>query len=497
MAATAVLLAGPAVLAFFSGGFFDQARLWAGVIAMALVVLVGALAPRPLPVSRAGRLALAGLALLALLTCLSFLWAPIAADALDDGQRVLLYLAFTVAAVALLRPRASARAVEPALGLGGLVVVGFALSERLLPGLVSLTASPSAAGRLEQPVTYWNALGAIAAIAITACARMAGDPSRPDRERVAAAAAAVPLGVGLYLTFSRGAIGVALAGLALLLVLSPTTAQARALALTLVAGLLAAAASMPLGETHAVTGDASSRELQGAALLVSLVVLAGAAAAAQSLLLRGERVGRLPLRDLASPRRVFAVTAAVAVAIVAVTLLVVSAADSGPVADARAKRLAGVESNRWSYWKVAARGFAREPLAGEGASGFRLAWLRERDVAESVRDAHSLYLETAAELGLAGLAALAAFLAGLGLSALPAWRRDRQLAAGPIAVCGVWLAAAAFDWHWEMPAVTLPALLAAAALLARADALAEAPAAPARDDRPAADRELAGAGAGR
>ena len=42
----ALLLAGPCVLAFFSGGFFDEARLWGGLVAWALVVVGAVTAPR-------------------------------------------------------------------------------------------------------------------------------------------------------------------------------------------------------------------------------------------------------------------------------------------------------------------------------------------------------------------------------------------------------------------------------------------------------------------
>ena len=33
----------------------------------------------------------------------------------------------------------------------------------------------SAAGRLDQPLTYWNATGALAALGLVLCARVAGD----------------------------------------------------------------------------------------------------------------------------------------------------------------------------------------------------------------------------------------------------------------------------------------------------------------------------------
>ena len=126
-------------------------------------------------------------------------------------------------------------------------------------------------------------------------------------------------------------------------------------------------------------------------------------------------------------------------------------------------RLASAQSNRYEYWRVAAGAFADHPLLGVGAGGFQVEWLRERRFEESVRDAHSLYLETAAELGLAGLAALLAMLAGVALAA----RRAAMPAA--TAACAAWALHAGLDWDWEMPALTLAALLLAAALCAAAE----------------------------
>jgi hypothetical protein len=82
----------------------------------------------------------------------------------------------------------------------------------------------------------------------------------------------------------------------------------------------------------------------------------------------------------------------------------------------------------------------------------------------SVRDAHSLYLETLAELGLLGLALL-----GLALAPplLAAFRGASAAAAGGYVA---FLVHAGLDWDWELPAVTLAGLLCGAALIALANA---------------------------
>ena len=163
-AAAAVLLAGPTALAFFSGGYFTQPRLVAAIVAWGLVLALAAVGPAPLPRGRAGRLALAGLVLMTLWSALSIAWAPLRAPALAGVERLVLYTGALLVAIGAL-PRA-ARAVEPALAAGATIVIGYGLAGRLLPDLVELDRSRSAGGRLEQPLTYWNAEGALAAVGL-------------------------------------------------------------------------------------------------------------------------------------------------------------------------------------------------------------------------------------------------------------------------------------------------------------------------------------------
>ena len=65
--------------------------------------------------------------------------------------------------------------VLAAVAAGALVVIGYGLSARLLPALLTFARSTSAQGRLEQPLTYWNAIGAVAAIGLALSAHLAGE----------------------------------------------------------------------------------------------------------------------------------------------------------------------------------------------------------------------------------------------------------------------------------------------------------------------------------
>ena len=510
-AAAALLLAGPCVLAFFSGGFFDEARLWAGLCAWALVA-VGALtapgrargirddaarpagpalrgaAPPVAPgaarpagaggppvVSRAGWAAAAALAGLCAWTALSAGWAPLSGPALADVQRLVLYLGAFLAALLLLP--AVPRAVEPALAAGAVVVIGYALSGRLLPGLVHQAASRSAFGRLEQPLTYWNATGLLAALGAVLCVRLAADGTRSMPPRVAGAAAMPLLLCGVVLSFSRGALLATAAGLAAVCLLGPDRGQGRAVVAAVACALPVAAVAVALDGVRALGGDDAARERDGA---VAFAVLALATAAAGWWAWRGAtersadvaRSGRAPAggwrprrgasgraaRGL-SVRRVALPAFAALLAVGALALVAGAGARSAaPATGATPARLVSADSYRFGYWKIALGEWADHPLWGGGAGSFRVAWLRERDVPEAAQDAHSLYVETLGELGLVGAALLLGFLAAVATAAV----RAPAPAAGAVAALLVWALHAGVDWDWEMPAVTLPALLLAA-----------------------------------
>jgi hypothetical protein len=464
------LLAVPIVLAFFSGGFFDEARLWALLAACALLVITVLITPRPLPRSRAGALALAGLWGLTAWTALSISWAPLRGPAFHDTQRLLLYAVWFTAAVPLLRERVSARSVEPAFALGTTAIVLYGLAGRLLPGVIHQTHGLRAGGRLDQPLTYWNAVGTVAALALVLCARLAGDGERRLATRVAAAAACAPAGMALYLTYSRGALGAAAAGLLVLLAMAPDRRQLRAIAVA------AAAAALGAGSAAIFPAVASlhpGSRAQGVAALALLCIWATGAALTTRWFALSEASGRLE----ASPLRLRALRPALAVAAVAIVVAFVVATASAertsprnPATGATVTRLASLQSHRYAYWKVALGAFKDHPLAGLGSGGFEVRWLERRKIHESVADAHSLYVETAGELGLVGLVALAVFFAGVFVAARVCFASDPALAAGPIAAFVVWAIHAGLDWLWEMPAVSLLALGLAATLVARAEA---------------------------
>jgi O-antigen ligase len=434
--AAAILLLLPAGLAFGRGGYFAVARDRGAILAFLLLAVAAVATERPLPRARAGRLALGGLAALTVWTGLSLLWAPLGGPAFADLERLALYTAALAAGIALLR---DIEYVEPVLLATTVAAAVYGLSARLVPSLVTLHPLISAGDRLAQPLTYWNAQGAMAAVGIALAAGLVAGGRFPR----AAAACAPVLGLDIELTLSRGAIGAALAGLAIVVALAPTRRGLRAAVVVGGAAALAALASLALPHVQ----DAGGASGQGAAMIAVLAVLTAAAARAAGRDLRDGPVAALRT----------AAVGALAVLVIG-TVLAVARGGHQPLSSG-AQRLVSVQSNRSAYWKVALAVFADQPLHGIGSGSFQVEWLKRRPFAESVRDAHSLYLETAAELGVVGLACLAVFLTGCGLAA----RRGPPAA---VAALGAFALHAGIDWDWEMPALSLLAILLVARLAA-------------------------------
>ena len=462
----ALVLAGPFVLAFFSGGYFDAPRLTAAIVAWAAVGVVAVAGRQPLPATAPGRVAVAALAGLAAWTIAAGAWAPVAETAGDDAGRLLLYFAAFLAAAAVAHDRWARDALTPALAGGCLAVVGYGLAGRLLPWLGAQDASVSAVGRLEQPLTYWNAVGLLAAIGVVACVALAGEPERPRRVRTAALPAAAALGVGVHLSFSRGALAALAVGLVAAALLARGRATARAVAVVVPAGVAVSVAASLLDGVRTGNGTLADRSLQGAVVLAVLAAAGALAARCGRWVVAGE--DRDAPRLLGARPRWAAVPLAV---LAAAAIVLVVAGDRGPAAGspetgATSRRLGSADSNRYAYWRVAAGAFADAPLRSGGAGSFEVAWYRERPIDEPARDAHSLPLETAAELGLVGLALLGILAAAVAMAAVRARRLRPGRAAAPAAIVLTWAVHAAIDWDWEMPAVTLPALTAAAALVA-------------------------------
>jgi O-antigen ligase len=132
-------------------------------------------------------------------------------------------------------------------------------------------------------------------------------------------------------------------------------------------------------------------------------------------------------------------------------------------------------SGRWQFWTAAVDAFRTQPLRGRGAGSFESWWAQHGNLPDFIRNAHSLYLEVLAELGIVGLGLLGgAVCVGLvaGARRIRTRPAERDLQAALVAAFLAFALAAAVDWIWQLAAVGAVGI----ALLALALADAEAPA---------------------
>ena len=481
------LLALPGALvvyfSFNAGGFYPDAT---GVAAIALaLLLVVRVTTAEDPFAGCGwplALAAGALAALALWTLLSGSWSDAPARALIEFDRILVYLLALVLLGSLPRTAERLRWIVRGLALGIVVVAVAALLTRLLPDTFP-TVPNLANQRLSYPLTYWNSLGILTSIGIVLCVHLSASLREPLAIRVAAAAAVPAIASTLLFTFSRGGIGAGLIGLAVYVVAARPRGQATA------AVAIVPTATIALWTAYDANLLATEKPTTAAATAqghdVAVIVLACALGAA---LLRGllapadTRLRRLRLPDrLRKP--VLTSTCTICAGLTVALMLGASVpsrlADQydrfvsprGPGSTDLRDRLTDPGGNgRLPQWKVARAGYEQARLKGEGAGTYALRWTRARPESLSgapVDDAHSLYLEMLDELGLVGFLLLVVVILVVLASFLPIGRvHDRPLYAALFAAGLMWAIHAAFDWDWEMPAVTAWLFAAGGAALA-------------------------------
>ncbi|HSB39633.1 MAG TPA: O-antigen ligase family protein [Gaiellaceae bacterium] len=467
-------------LAFDSGGYEPTSWGWSAVVLLvvcAASLLAGArrltALELALPVS---------LAALAAWVWLSLAWTSDVSQTVREGERALVYVA---AATGLLllgrRSRVFGLVASLAAAIG--LVCAYALATRLFdPGggaYQVVSSDPQAGFRLARPLGYANALAIFAVIGILLALGVALR-ARPPAARALASSALVVLAPTLYFTYGRGAwLGLA-AGLAAWLAAERGRLELLGRALALAAA--PAVAVLLASRTAALTADPRSVAAathDGRRLALAVVLLAVAAAFVPA---AAERAGGRFRLGTGSRRLLVLVVGLLAAAVIAVALVRVGGPQGaarrayhafnapaplvGQNASGRLFSLSG--SNRSEYWRLAWREWTGHAALGGGAGSYQRFWLRHRSTDLPVRDAHSLYLETLAELGPIGLVLLLCALAAPLVAVRAA--RASPLAAAALGAYVAYLVHAGIDWDWEMPAVTLAALACGVALLLAARA---------------------------
>jgi tetratricopeptide (TPR) repeat protein len=440
---------------------------WGVVVGLGLGLLSQPRLPR-------GTLIVAGsIAALAVLTLASVVWAPSAEEAFDEFNRVSLYLG-VYAFVALAATRRNIAQWADALALAVLAVVAVALTSRLFPGSFDdrgLVASlPSAASRLSFPVGYWNALGVFIALGFPLLLRIALVAHRPAIRGLALAP--IPaMTSALYLTSSRG--GITTAFVAVLAFVLLTEDRWSAIAAITVAGLGSAVSlAALLDRDELVNGPletAVARDQgRNAALLIGLAC-AGVA------ILYGVGARRLgsQLRPGPTTSRIAAFAAVVAVL---GTIVVSNPADRfeafkrspeeagaiDPGNFASAHLLSGNGRGRWQFWSAAIDQWREHLALGQGAGSYGSWWAEHASFSYFVRYAHSFYLQALGELGVLGFVlASGLVLAGIFVGVVRTLRTSGEMRVTTAALTSVFTGyafAAAFDWMWELTAVSVVAM---------------------------------------
>lgn len=478
-----LLCFGLVVLLGMEGGGYDPLvhdqvgiAAWWALIA---TVAAGALPRRRLRAAALGAVAL--LAAFAVWTVLSLIWTESVERTFIDVARVLTYVG-VFCLVLITRDGRETQRLIGAVAMGICVVVGVALLSRLhpawFPGSEQTGRILGSEDRLSYPLNYWNALAALTAIGVPLLLQLASG-ARSILARAASTAALPALLLALYLTLSRG--GIAATAIAVLIFLGFAADRLPKLIPLAIAG---AAGGMLIVLAH--DRDALREGLSTAAahdqgnelLLIGLLVCAGAGLAQAGLSAFGRRHERpawsRPSQEAARIAVVFGVLALVGAAVALGAPHRISSAwtefkEGGGPGEGSGRLGSAAGENRYQFWASAVDENATAPLIGTGSGTFQFWWAREGDGAETVRDTHSLYMQTLGELGIVGLLLLVAFLAwvfGSGVrGAVLSEGEERSRLAAALAGFSVFLMTAAVDWMWQVPVVPVAALLLACGLL--------------------------------
>ncbi|MET1008895.1 MAG: O-antigen ligase family protein [Gaiellaceae bacterium] len=458
-----------APIAFFDGGYFPTA--WGIPALVGLWVATITIIVAPASLHRREAVALLALAALLGWAALSLLWSSNRSQTVLEIERLTIYLA-ALAALLLVARKESVPWLLGGAAAAIVVTCGTALTERLFQDAFGRPEPRiEDAGALYGPVGYSNALGNLAAVGVILLVGFIVHARRPAARAITAGMCMI-LVAALALSLSRGAwLGLGV-GVAAAVTLAPGRSRVVGWLLALaVPGVAVVALSLRADALVRRGAAAGTAVEEGHRLALAIGTISIGAAALAAL---GPRL--LPKDGASIPVRRLALSLGLVIALLLVALTIRAGGPSGLAergGDAFSKPSHGAEptqrffsasvSRREQFWSIAWQDFEAHPLAGSGSGSFGRYWLEHRPVGRFVQDAHSLYLETLAELGLVGLALLAVALAVPVASAVTA--RGHPLVATTLGAFTVYIVQASVDWLWEMPVTTMAAIVCGAGLL--------------------------------
>ncbi len=455
------------------GGSYDIVPLEENAVVVWWVLGLGIVSgflprTRPAPVIL---VALAALLAYTIWSGLSLTWSESSERTTEAFARDVGYVGI-FALIACAVDRDTWRPAVAGLGFGALLVCAIAVLSRLAPSVLpsDQVASALRSSRLSYPFGYWNAVGAWGAMS-TAIGLSFSVGNRRGLVRAASLGLVPVAGAMTYLSYSRAGV----AGTALAVLLAIGLSPHRIVAL-LHAAVAAAGTAMVVVAVRHAPQIANATGTKGAASVFGALAFAAAICAAAAALTSVVKADRWGIRGVARKP----LTAA------CISVVVIAGGVAGPRLASRAwhsfrhpaagtqssnpaARVTNLSSDRYDLWKSAQQAFNAHPTAGIGAGNFELWWNRHPRSYEFVRDAHSLWFENLAELGLPGLMLIVAVAAGTLSVGIVVRRRARRpvsvgASAAMLASFGVYLLHASVDWMWQSAAVTVLAFAGVAAL---------------------------------
>jgi hypothetical protein len=508
-----VLLCGVCLgLAYQSGAY--AARTWLPLLmAVAALAVVMCVAGPPVSSGRFQKILLALFALQAVWTAASILWADSQANAWVEINRTLFFVVTVALAFAAVRwaGRTGLKALA-LLVLGVTALVAFETAIGLAADNTPLHFF--AGGRLNHPITYFNALACLWMMGFWLALGTAGGAQRGEDRPPSGRITIIRSGTGDFprwtqpvllvlavflaemalLPQSRGALWAFLLTLPFFVILSPNRFRALVdLVMVVVPVVLfwdrltavRAAANTPGGPLRpALTGALE-------AIGYSICIVLGAWAVTYV-------VERL-LAPLSRRAVKWIGIALVVLALGGVTggLLyadhrtgglgsylddrvqdVLNDSDTG----GSGSRFSAMSLNgRWIQWKVAAQAFREHPLLGVGAQNFEIYHYQHRTILLEVKQPHSQPMQLLAELGLPGLLLWVAFFLGTMVYAVRTrfrrvGRAHQAVIASIMTAVISWFIHSSADWIWQVAATTLPAMMLLGGLVGAGERAAPEPA---------------------
>ena len=457
---------------FSAGGYFPQTPAIAALVLTQILLLRVMQARHPFEgLGALTLIVIVALGMYGLLTLASARWSHSTGRALVAFDRVWFYLLVLVLFGTVRANMQDLRWLLRGLVVGASTVCLAGLISRVLPE-VWHTAPNVANERLSYPVTYWNALGLLAALAIVLAFHLTCTLAERRVVRMLAAAVLPLLAATLFFTFSRGAIAGGVIGLVLyVLVARPRGLLSGVLAsVPTTTALVVIAYRANLLDTVEPTTPAAVSQGHGVALAAVICSLVAGAlrlffAARLDPRLRSSTV----MPRMSSSTRIAMIGGALVAALVVILAFGVpgrvahgwerfmsGAAPSGSNSDLRQRLTDASNDGRTDLWRVALNGFAAAPAHGRGAGMYQVLWDQNRPHYAYTVNAHSLYFETMAELGIPGLVLLLVAVGVVLVGIATQVRGSRRSLYGALLAAGVvWALHAGVDWDWQMPVVTL------------------------------------------